>query len=359
MEISLCMIVRDEADVITRCLESAKPFVDEIIIVDTGSVDDTKYLAEQAGAKVYDFTWVDDFALARNYAFALATKEYLFWLDADDIIPEESLEPLLNLKATLPPEIACVYLPYATSFDASGNAGLVFDRERLFRRDAAPLWVGAIHETCSYQGQNLHATFRIEHHKLHPSDPDRNLRIYEKLLREGRKLSTRDEFYYARELMYHDRLDEAIEGYKRFLSEADGWIENRIDASQELSRCFKRVGDRTSCLNALIDCLAFAPPRAEVLCAIGQWWMEEENYYIAKGWYLAAAAQQPDVESGGFVNLSSYDYIPYMQLVVCYDRLGDAETAEKFNELAGEISPQDASYLHNKEYFANKKAPQA
>lgn len=67
--ISLCMIVKDEEAVLKRCLESAKEIADEMIVVDTGSRDQTREIAEKEGARVYQFPWIDDFAAARNFPF--------------------------------------------------------------------------------------------------------------------------------------------------------------------------------------------------------------------------------------------------------------------------------------------------
>lgn len=88
--ISLCMIVRDEAAVLERCLQSVAHLVDEIIIVDTGSVDETKTIAAAFTPHLYDFPWQDDFSAARNFAFSKGTGDYLFWMDADDVLPPES-----------------------------------------------------------------------------------------------------------------------------------------------------------------------------------------------------------------------------------------------------------------------------
>ena len=80
------MIVKNEEDVLARCLQSLQPVVDEIIIVDTGSSDKTKEIAAQYTQHVYDFLWIDDFSKARNFAFSKATQQYCMWVDADDII---------------------------------------------------------------------------------------------------------------------------------------------------------------------------------------------------------------------------------------------------------------------------------
>ena len=90
--ISLCMIVKNEEDVIGRCLASVSDLVDEINIVDTGSTDRTKEIVKTYTDRIWDFEWVDDFALARNYSFQQATQEYVLWLDADDVLAEVDRE---------------------------------------------------------------------------------------------------------------------------------------------------------------------------------------------------------------------------------------------------------------------------
>ena len=84
--VSLTMIVRDEQENLPTCLESVRGLFDEIVVLDTGSKDRTIEIARSAGARVFDFVWVDDFAAARNAALARATGDFAFWLDADDLI---------------------------------------------------------------------------------------------------------------------------------------------------------------------------------------------------------------------------------------------------------------------------------
>ena len=87
--ISLCMIVKNEEAVLGRCLDSAAGLVDEIVVVDTGSTDATREIATRYADRVCEFAWIDDFAAARNFAFAQASMEYCMWLDADDVIEPE------------------------------------------------------------------------------------------------------------------------------------------------------------------------------------------------------------------------------------------------------------------------------
>ncbi|HTG69016.1 MAG TPA: glycosyltransferase family 2 protein, partial [Candidatus Udaeobacter sp.] len=103
--ISLCMIVKNEEQVLDRCLNSVKDLVDEIVIVDTGSTDSTKEIAANYTDRIFHFEWIDDFSAARNYSFRHATKDYILWLDADDLLQENDLEKFKALKQTLDPNV--------------------------------------------------------------------------------------------------------------------------------------------------------------------------------------------------------------------------------------------------------------
>ena len=74
--VSLCMIVRNEEAHLAHCLRSVKDLVDEIIIVDTGSTDQTKEIARSFSCRIFDFPWQDDFAAARNFSFDQARMDF-------------------------------------------------------------------------------------------------------------------------------------------------------------------------------------------------------------------------------------------------------------------------------------------
>jgi glycosyltransferase involved in cell wall biosynthesis len=100
-KVSLAMIVRNEENNLPHCLQSARDLFDEIVIVDTGSTDRTKEIALEFGARVVDFVWIDDFAAARNVSLANATGDYIFWLDADDVLDPPEREKLKALLSRL------------------------------------------------------------------------------------------------------------------------------------------------------------------------------------------------------------------------------------------------------------------
>src|SRR5205823_5094968 len=99
--VSLCMIVKNEEENLAACLQSVQGLVKEMIIVDTGSTDRTKEIAASFGAKVYDFTWIDNFAAARNESLRHATGRWIFWLDADERLDETNRRRLREIFAGL------------------------------------------------------------------------------------------------------------------------------------------------------------------------------------------------------------------------------------------------------------------
>ena len=99
--ISLCMIVRNEAQNLPGCLAPVHDLVDEIIVVDTGSTDRTPEIAREWGAQVFDFCWIDDFSAARNESLRHATGDYILWLDADDRLDSENVRRLESLLDSL------------------------------------------------------------------------------------------------------------------------------------------------------------------------------------------------------------------------------------------------------------------
>ena len=146
--ISLCMIVKNESAVLARCLDSIADLMDEIIIVDTGSTDNTKEIAAQYTSRIYDFKWTSDFSAARNFSFSKATMEYIYTADADEILDDANRERFLRLKGALLPEIEIVQMKYVTqgTFDTVLNAKKEY-RPKLFRRLRTFTWIDPIHET--------------------------------------------------------------------------------------------------------------------------------------------------------------------------------------------------------------------
>ena len=136
--LSLCLVVKNEEQQLSRCLDSARKLATEIIIVDTGSTDATLRIAEQYGAKIssFDFTTVD-FAAARNYAITQAQTAWILMLDADETLAPETAPMIQTLVAR------------------NESAGFYLERHnpsidhvvRLFPRKPSFRYRGRVHET--------------------------------------------------------------------------------------------------------------------------------------------------------------------------------------------------------------------
>ena len=350
--VSLCMIVKNEEDVLERCLASAAPLADEIIIVDTGSTDATKEIAAKYTVKVFDYPWQNDFAAARNYSFAQASMEYCLWLDADDMIPEKEAEKFLQLKQTLPDHTNTVMMKYHYASDAYGNPTQTFFRERLIRNIPELRWQGFIHEYIQPFGNVIYADIAILHLKEH-SVPMRNLEIYNQKINEGVKLSPRDQFYYAKELYYNQNYICAAAQFNAFLEGNQGWVENNIEACRYLSYCYTALQQPEQALRALFSRFIYDIPQAETCCDIGKYFIEKKAYAIAAFWYQTALEQEPRLWSGAFISPDCYTYIPCIALCMCHYFLGDTALAIDYNERAGTYKPYGEEYLYNKNFFSS------
>lgn len=351
MKLSLCMIVKNEEDVLGRCLTGVYKLFDEIIIIDTGSTDKTKEIAHQFTKKVYDFVWVDDFSAARNYSFSKATGDYIMWLDADDVITEENFQKLMQLKTTLNGAVDIYMLKYAINFNELGKSSFVYYRERIIKNDKTFFWSDPIHEVITPHGVVKHEDIEIHHKKIKTAPSDRNLKIYEKYLSRGNTLKPRQMFYYARELFYNAKYELAIQTFTEFLNNNLGWLENKIEACLILSKCYLNLKQHNNALKVLFSSFAYDAPRAEILCELSGILMHLKKYNLAIYWLKQTLKTKINIQSGAFVLPDCYGLIPHLQLCVCYYNLNKLKLSEKHNNIAYSINPNNLSVQINKKLF--------
>lgn len=355
MTISLCMIVRDEAEVLGRCLDSVAELVDEIVVVDTGSADETKAIARRYTSKVYDFPWVDDFSAARNAAFGYGTGDYLMWLDADDVLDEAARAEFQALRGRMEKERPdVVMLPYVAAVDTAGRPSFSYYRERLVRNHAGFRWEGPVHEVMVPRGRVIYGSCAVTHRKEKAGKADRNLNILQKFIQNGGELDARGRYYYARELLANGRIEEAARGFEGCLRDGKGWSENQIDACRQLFACRMAMGQGEKAVEALLKSLVYDVPRGEVCCDLGGYFLEREQIEQAEYWYRQALAAPDRRERGAFYLPAAYGYIPAIQLCVCACRRGDYRAAWEWNERAGEFQPNDGAVEHNRRFLLGK-----
>ena len=338
------MIVKNECDVLARSINCAFLVADEVIVVDTGSVDCSRQTAIDCGAKVFDFEWNDDFSAARNYSFSLASGDFIMWLDADDIIEEPSARIIRELVAEGSFDVAM--LRYV-------SGGLSYFRERILRRSMNFLWQGVVHEVIVPRGKIVSSDAQIVHKKMKAGDPLRNLFIYQKAIARGISLDERQKFYYGRELFYNGMYTQAIAVLQNFL-EGDGWAVNKAEACRTLYYCYKNLGRRGEALRALVRAFVYLPPRAQDCCLLAAEYLADSSLDAAEYWYRRALDSPENVSEGGFVNVDYSGFVPSIGLVVVFDKKGDYAEAQKWNDRAGTFRPCDQAYLHNKKYLSSR-----
>lgn len=149
--LTLCLIARDEEDLLARCLSSVRGVADEIVCVDTGSADRTAEIARSFGARVFTFPWTGSFAEARNFSLDQARGQWILVLDADEELQADDREKLLALvarpRAAAEAEPEGYYLvTISYTGDVPGDEGEVDLRLSRFRNQPDYRYRGAIHE---------------------------------------------------------------------------------------------------------------------------------------------------------------------------------------------------------------------
>lgn len=347
--ISLCMIVKNEESFIGRCLDTVNDIVDEINIIDTGSTDNTKDIALKYTNRVFDFEWVDNFSLARNFSFNKATKDYILWLDADDIFLEIDRTKLKNLKYTLDNSVDSVTFMYNYSSDEEGKPLLIFPRERLVKRERNFKWVGYVHEYINTYGNQVNSDITVTHKRIHNSSY-RNLNIYKKNLEYGNKLTNRDMYYYGKELYYHRFWDESIKILELFL-DTDSWFEDKIDASCAIADCYGYKGDTLKERSTLFKALEYTVPRGEIMYRIGYSFQKDGKIDEAIFWYKTILNTEIPKTISGFIYPEYWTWKPNLQLCVCYYELGDVDKSYYYHKKSYESNPIHESIIANQDFF--------
>ncbi|MCD7835108.1 MAG: glycosyltransferase [Lachnospiraceae bacterium] len=325
--ISLCMIVKNEEKVLARCLDSLSGLMDEIIIVDTGSLDRTKEIASHYTDKIFDFKWTDDFSAARNFAFSKATQEYIYSADADELLTSDNREKFALLKDKLLPEIDIVQMKYGNQLEF----GAVYNydeeyRPKLFRRLRTFVWEESIHETVRLEPVIFDSDIVITH-KPHESHAQRDFAAFRKQISEGRYLSKRLHNMYVRELFIAGSDEDFILAYDFFKESAMDTqrsadeINEACLAAAHAARVLKDMTGFMKYTTKLVACGGCS----EICCELGIFYEAEGDFDEAVIWYYNAVYETEPV-----VKKLAGDIEPLEGLVRCYRALGMNEQAEEY-----------------------------
>lgn len=250
MKLSASMIVKNEESCLERCLKSIAG-VDELVIVDTGSEDNTVEIAKKYTDKVFygpDYLWRDDFSFSRNQSLSKCTGDWVLIIDADETLEPGGIEKIRNYIKTAKQNT--VY--FETIADNSPSD--IHHSIRLFKNNAGIHWAGRIHNYLSVsEGDTSDIKIYYGYSLAHQKDPDRALRICTKVCEENPN-ATRERFYLAREYWYRNDFKTAAEHYHKYISVATWWPESS-EAYLMLARCYWHMQEggkaREYCLHAI------------------------------------------------------------------------------------------------------------
>ena len=214
MKINLVMIVKNEERSLRRCLEAAKPLVDEILITDTGSSDRTVEIAKELGARVFSFPWVNDFSAARNYALEQSDADWNLVLDADEYVrgySRKELESALKGRSGL---WLGGIIRYDDSPDGEGVSTSSSILPRVLPRSVR--YTGTIHEQPDTDYPCYALSLEVDHDGYMVADKgERNLAYLQQAVKDF-PADAYYQFQLASTLRNLGRLKEALSYFRRF-----------------------------------------------------------------------------------------------------------------------------------------------
>lgn len=348
MKISVCLIARNEEEVIGRCLESISVFADEIIVVDTGSIDKTKKIAGGFTEKIFDFEWINDFSAARNYAFSKACGDYLMWVDADDVAERKDGEKINELKKEKNP--ADTYMmKYYAGVDKRGNPTFEFYRERLLKNCPSAKFTGFVHECIPPFGMVKYSDIKIVHKKEKAGNPARNLDIYNYHIARGAVLNERETYYYAKEFFYLQRYDKCKEWLEKYFTMDNLYAPDEWDALLTCFCCYEKTGENGG-EKYLFKALEKFGPDSRILCCLGDYYKKRLKISEAENYYKMSLLC--DIKRSGFFEDRKYDFLePCLRLVALYFECGEYLKAKDYHLLSKKRFPEDPSVIFNDKFF--------
>lgn len=337
--ISLTMIVRNESVYLADCLESVKDVVDELVIVDTGSSDDTIRIAQRYTSHVYSFPWNNDFSAARNFAIEHASGDWILALDADEEIQfqgPKSLHALLDREN----DKEAFMLPLLNPVSESSGEYNTFYVLRLFRNNGNYQYVGKIHEQVSLpdpqkvglaQGPTLkHKSLPL---KLLHQKRTRNLKLLKKASQEDPHNPFLHYYLGVEWLMLGKPANALPFLLKAYTILSDDHLLFRAPALKYLILSFKALDRHDEALSLCLAASLDYPTFTDIFYLGGLLFEEKEEYPIALKWFdQAITCGYPPALFNHLTGSESF--LAYYHLGFCYERLGKLSEAKEAYETA-------------------------
>lgn len=319
MIVTLCLIVKNEEDRLSECLKSFSGLYSDLVVVDTGSTDETKTVAKSFGAKVHNFEWIDDFAAARNFALSKVTTPWVMVVDADDIISAETKRVLQDDLAKLPSNTLGVFLPYIYS-TANKQTAFTTYLPRIWKVASGYQYTLPIHEYLDIPKEDIKRFVRLPHPIIHHKTQEdfsksiiRNLGILEKAIKTNPQ-QTRLLFYLGRENKSLGNYKQAIGWYSRFVKIPNVSKDELNRAYLGIGECYLKMNNTKSAKLAYQHAIRANPAFIEAYLQLGDIALQGNQYKKAVRFYLEATKKTPP-QTHVFVNMQLYN--GYAQKKLC------------------------------------------
>lgn len=351
--ISLAMIVRDEEEGLARCLSSVADGVDEIIIVDTGSVDGTEVIARQFTPLVFDIPWEDNFSTARQFAFDRADGDWILFLDGDDELTGAA--NLHEICAAAADDVGALRVHYVTGWDSRGNVTQQFWRERLVR-SGQYRWKGAAHEVLVPVIPNRQQeTDRVivHHHGKRGrglAGLERNVRLLKgELERQGDTPDSRTLFYLARDTMLLGAKARALGLFLQYLRVAT-WREEIYQAWLFVAHLHLQLGGSEKAQRAALEAIGVAPAWPQAYFALAEIAYYRSDWPRVVDW-CELGRTRPTPQQSLFVDPLGLDYAWIIYYANALYHLSDVKAARAWTQRALQVVPDSAQHQHNLQFF--------
>ncbi len=336
--LGLALIVRDEQDSLPGLLESIEGTFDQVVLVDTGSTDDTiavfqRWAGRQPAAfRVARFEWVDDFAAARNYADSMLDTDWKCWADADDVIVNSGR--LRELAAEAPPELAGLIFGYDyAQHPDTGDCICHLRRERLVRAGAGT-WIGRVHEAQIVTGvvaQVADGECHWKHRKQALDElaalgsNDRNLRILLKW-NEDEPDNSRVVGYLGTEHMVKGEHAAAVDFFRGYLELRTTWDQERAQIHRKLAQCLMALDDLDGAEQSALTALLLLPSWPDSYLTLAECALTRNEADKAIEWSRQALERgRPDTLL--IVNPLDYSYQPHRLMAAALGSAGRFDEA--------------------------------
>ena len=337
MKLSLALIVKasdEEAKKLDTCLSSSARFFDEIVITITGNNQACEDVANKYNAKISHFTWVNDFAQARNYNFSQATGDWVMWLDADDILRGgENIRK--NVELADQHNVTGLNLRYNYSHDSEGQVKDFHDKLQIVKNGYYE-WRGVLHENLMAIKPTKEAGIRdvVRVHTATEKDSENSLRRNLEILLEAVKKEPeepRHYFYMARCYLGVEGWNETIQVLEKYLT-LSNWKEERYEALNMMGEAYMRLGEYDESIR--IHTLA----TTELEDAPDAYIYKARNYVQKEEWLNALTclqiAEMRDKDNVILKRTALYDHDLYLLSALCMTHLGEFANAKAAAERA-------------------------